>query len=61
MKTLPRALWTPALATVAALALFLGESRAGLALLTGEQMDSVREVLIGNPFGTGWDRIAPDE
>ena len=26
-------------------------------LLTGEQMDSVREVLIGNPFGTGWERI----
>ena len=28
-----------------------------IGLLTGEQMDSVREVLIGNPFGTGYDRI----
>ena len=27
------------------------------ALLTGEQMDSARERLIGNPFGTGYDRI----
>jgi len=27
------------------------------ALLTGEQMDSARERLIGNPFGTGWERI----
>ena len=27
------------------------------ALLTGEQMDSARERIIGNPFGTGWDRI----
>ena len=26
-------------------------------LLTGEQMDSARERLIGNPFGTGYDRI----
>jgi len=27
------------------------------ALLTGEQMDSARERLVGNPFGTGYDRI----
>ena len=27
------------------------------ALLTGEQTDSARERLVGNPFGTGYDRI----
>lgn len=35
---------------------FVWRMQGWRSLLTGEQMDSVQDVLIGNSFGSGWDR-----
>jgi len=35
---------------------FLWRMQGWRSLLTGKQMDSVQDLLIGNPFGSGWER-----
>jgi hypothetical protein len=35
---------------------FLWRMQGWSSLLTGKQMDSVQDLLIGNPFGSGWER-----
>ena len=35
---------------------FLWRMQGWSSLLTGKQMDSVQNILIGNPFGSGWER-----
>ena len=35
---------------------FLWRIQGWSSLLTGSQMDSVQDLLIGNPFGSGWER-----
>ena len=36
---------------------FLWRIQGWSSLLTGKQLDSVQDLLIGNPFGSGWERI----